>query len=110
MKEKLCPTLVPEYDTRRLGMHQLHEAQISTVDSRGQKRAKENRNAIMHQDMKTLHDNQIMDEQGHLKPNNKELFKGISERMDEIFGTGYKDKFMYDGGPEVHWSDEPIKA
>ena len=110
MKEKLCPTLVPEYDTSRLGMHQLHEAQISTVDSRGQKRAKENRNAIMHQDMKTLHNNQIMDDQGHLKPNNKELFKGISERMDEIFGTGYKDKFMYDGGPEVQWSDEPIKA
>ena len=110
MREKLCPTLIPEYDTSRLGMHQLHEAQISTVDSRGQKRAKENRNAIMHQDMKTLHKNQIMDDKGHLKPNNKELFKGISERMDEIFGTGYKDKFMYDGGPEVHWSDEPIKA
>lgn len=110
MKEKLCPTLVPEYDTHRLGMHQLHEAQISTVDSRGQKRAKENRNAIMHQDMKTLHDNQIMDEQGHLKPNNKELFKGIAKRMDEIFGTGYKDEFVYDGGPEVHWSDKPLEA
>lgn len=110
MKEKLCPTLVPEYDTARLGMHQLHEAQISTVDSRGQKRAKENRNAIMHQDMKTLHDNQIMDEQGHLKPNNKELFKGIAKRMDEIFGTGYKDAYVYDGGPEVRWSDKPIDA
>lgn len=110
MKEKLCPTLIPEYDTTRLGMHQLHEAQISTVDSRGQKLAKQNRNAIMHQDLKTLHNNQMMDEQGHLKPNNKELFKGISERMDEIFGTGYKDKFTYDGGPEVQWSDEPIQA
>ena len=110
MKEKLCPTMVPEYDTTRLGMHQLHEAQISTVDSRGQKLAKQNRNAIMHQDMKTLHQNQVMDEQGHLKPNNKELFKGISERMDEIFGTGYKDKYMYDGGPEVRWSDKPIES
>lgn len=110
MREKLCPTLVPEYDTGRLGMHQLHEAQISRVDSRGQKLAKQNRNAIMHQDMKTLHDNQIMDDQGHLKPNNKELFKGIAQRMDEIFGTGYKDKYVYDGGPEVQWSDEPIKA
>lgn len=110
MKEKLCPTMIPEYDTTRLGMHQLHEAQISTVDSRGQKRAKENRNAIMHQDLKTLHKNQQMDEQGHLKPNNKEIFKGISERMDEIFGTGYKDKFIYDGGPEVHWSDKPIET
>lgn len=110
IRAKLCPTLVPEYDTARLGMHQLHEAQISTVDSRGQKRAKENRNAIMHQDMKTLHDNQIMDEQGHLKPNNKELFKGIAKRMDEIFGTGYKDEYVYDGGPEVHWSDKPLES
>lgn len=110
MREKLCPTMIPEYDTSRLGMHQLHEAQISTIDSRGQKRAKENRNAIMHQDLKTLHKNQMMDDKGHLKPNNKELFKGIAERMDEIFGTGYKDKFTYDGGPEVQWSDEPIEA
>lgn len=110
MRERLCPTMVPEYDTNRLGMHQLHEAQIATVDSRGQRRAKETRAAIMHQDMKTLHKNQQMDEQGHLKPNNKELFKGIAARMDEIFGTGYKDEFVYDGGPEAQWSDSPIEA
>lgn len=110
MKEKLCPQMVQDFDRNRLAMHKLHEAQIATVDSRGQKRAKENRNAIMHQDMKTLHKNQMMDDQGHLKPNNNELFKGIAERMDEIFGTGYKDKYMYDGGPEVCWSDKPIEA
>lgn len=110
MSEKLCPDCRSDtdYDTSRLGMHQLHEATCGASCDTGMNRAKEIRKDVMSDKLSHLKKYSKMDDNGHLVPDNDKIFTKISNRFDEIFGTGIKEKFTYDGGAETEWSDEPI--